>query len=155
MTRVADERRVNRRLRGALAGVGVLLILTLVAGLVAVRSAHRLVASGKTDRLTSLADARRAGAQGALHENLATGLLLAVEGVQADKSAQALENLGAALTRAGALSGMRDVSEMVGRPGTAWMPSVSVSADGALVAGVLLSEGVQLFDAATLAPLPF
>ena len=40
-SRVAHERRVNRRLRGALAGVGVLLILTLIAGLVAVRSADR------------------------------------------------------------------------------------------------------------------
>ena len=154
-TRLAHERRINRRLRGALAGVGVLLIITMVAGLLTVRSADR--AARERDRAAqaaNLADARRAGAQGALHENIATGLLLAVEGVQADKSPQALENLGAALTRAGALAGVRDVSEMVGRPGTAWMPSVSVSADGALVAGVVLSEGVRLFDAATLAPLP-
>ena len=155
-TRVAHERRVNRRLRGALAGVGVLLVMTLVAGLVAVRSADQAGRErDRAEQAANLADARRAGAQGALHEKLATGLLLGVEGVRADKSAQALENLGAALTRAGALSGVRDVSEMVGRPGTAWMPSVSVSADGTLVAGVVLAEGVRLFDAATLAPLPF
>ncbi len=155
-TRVAHERRVNRRLRAALAGVGVLLVMTLVAGLVAVRSADQAGSErDRAEQAANLADARRAGAQGALHENLATGLLLGVEGVRADESAQALENLGAVLTRAGALSGVRDVSEMVGRPGTAWMPSVSVSADGTLVAGVVLSEGVRLFDAATLAPLPF
>ncbi|MGS0685187.1 nSTAND1 domain-containing NTPase [Nakamurella sp. GG22] len=155
-TRVEHERRVNRRLRGALAGVGVLLVMTLVAGLVAVRSADRAGRErDRAEQAANLADARRAGAQGVLHEKLATGLLLGVEGVRADESAQALENLGAALTRAGALSGVRDVSEMVGRPGTAWMPSVSVSADGTLVAGVVLSEGVRLFDSATLAPLPF
>lgn len=155
-TRVAHERRVNRRLRGALAGVGVLLVMTLVAGLVAVRSADQAGRErDRAEQAANLADARRAGAQGALHEKLATGLLLGVEGVRADESAQALENLGAALTRAGALSAVRDVSEMVGRPGTAYMPSVSVSADGTLVAGVVLEEGVRLFDAATLAPLPF
>ena len=40
-TRIAQERKVNRRLRGALAGVGVLLVLTLVAGVVAVRTADQ------------------------------------------------------------------------------------------------------------------
>ncbi len=162
-TRVLHERKVNRRLRGALAGVAVLLILTLVAGLVAVRSADQAArerdqAAGERDRAeraATLADARRAGAQGVLHEDVATGLLLAVEGVQADESAQARENLGATLTRAGALSGVRDVGELLGRSGTAWMPSISASTDGRLLAGVVQGDAVRLFDATTLAPQPF
>ncbi|MBA2560497.1 MAG: hypothetical protein H0V07_11555, partial [Propionibacteriales bacterium] len=106
--RLTEQRRVNRRLRGSLVGVAVLLILTLVAGLVAARSAERAarerdLADRQRDRAehaTNLADARRAGAQGVLHEDLAAGLLLAVQGVRADDSAEAWENLGSALTRA-------------------------------------------------------
>ena len=169
-SRVAHERRVNRRLRGALAGVGILMILTLISGLVAVRSADRAgherdvaaterdLAARERDRAeqaANLADARRAGAQGVLHEDIATGLLLAVEGVQADESAQAWENLGATLTRAGALSGVRDVGELLGEPGTAWMPSVSASAKGTLIAGNRLGDQPRLFDAETLTPVPF
>ncbi len=95
------------------------------------------------------------GAQGVLHEDVAAGLLLAVEGVQADQSSQAWENLGATLTRAGALSVVRDVGDMVGAPGTAEMPSVSTSSAGGLVAGNVLGDVARLFDEATLAPLPF
>lgn len=168
--RAAHERTVNRRLRAALAGVGVLLIVTIVAGLLAVRSAdqaaherdlvgrQRDVAARERDRAeqaATLADARRAGAQGVLHEDIATGLLLAVEGVRADDSAQAWENLGATLTRAGALTGVRDVGELLGAPGTAWMPSVSASRDGRWVAGVVQGDVARLFDAGTLTPQPF
>ncbi len=161
--RLAEQRKVNRRLRGSLAGVGVLLVLTLVAGLVAVRSADRAaserdLAAHERDRAAqaaTLADARRAGAQGVLHEDLATGLLLAVEGAHADDSAQAMENVGATLTRAGALSGVRDVGESLGASGTAWMPSVSAGADGDLIAGNVLGDVPRLFDATTLEPLAF
>ena len=151
-TRVAQERRTNRRLRGALVGVGVLLILTVVAGLVAVQSADRAaherdVAAGERDltarerdraeQAANLADARRASAQAVVHEDIAAGLLLAVEGVEADDSAHAWENLGATLTRAGALSGARDVGGVLddpARPGcrrsrrarmAAWSPESS------------------------------
>lgn len=161
--RLAEQRRANRRLRGALAGVAALLALTMVAGLVAVRSADRAASErdaaaherDRAEQAANLADARRAGAQGVLHEDIATGLLLAVEGVQADDSAQAWENLGSTLTRAGALSVVRDVGELLGEPGTAWMPSVSASAEGNVVAGNRLGDVPRLFDAATLEPLPF
>ncbi len=169
-TRLAEQRRVNRRLRGSLVGVGVLLILAMVAGLVAVRSADRAdrerdLAAGERDlaarerdraeQAANLADARRAGAQGVLHEDIATGLLLAVEGVRAEESTQAWENLGATLTRAGALSGVRDVGELLGESGTAWMPSVSASEKGELIASNVLGDQPRLFDAETLAPVPF
>lgn len=162
-TRLLEQRRLNRRLRGSLAGVGILLILAMLAGLLAVRSADRAarerdLAAHERDRAeqaATLADARRAGAQGVLHEDLATGLLLAVEGVHADESPQAMENLGATLTRAGALSGVRDVGELIRRSGTAWMPSVSAGADGDLIGGNVLGDVPRLFDATTLEPLAF
>ena len=64
-TRIAQERQVNRRLRGALAGVGVLLVLTLVAGVVAVRTADQADRDrDRAEAAAELADARRAGAAG-------------------------------------------------------------------------------------------
>lgn len=161
--RLAEQRRANRRLRGSLVGVVLLLVLALVTGLGAVRSADRAarerdIAGRERDRAEAaadLADARRAGAKGVLHEDIATGLLLAVEGVSADESAEALENLGATLTRAGALSGVRDVGDLIGRSGTAWMPSVSTSADGDVIAGNIMGDLARLFDARTLEPLAF
>ena len=155
-TRVAQQRKVNRRLRNALAGVGVLLVLTLVAGVIAIRTADR--AQRERDRAESaanLADANEASAQAALHEDVATGLLLAVAALRVDPAPQAWENLGSALTRAGPLAGMRDLGDLVGRPGTAWIASSAASADGALVAASLAEEGVQLLDAPALTPIEF
>ena len=157
------ERRVNRRLRGALVAAGLLLVMTMVAGLFAVLSADRAAserdaAARERDRAAlaaNLADARRAGAQGVLHEDLTAGLLLAVQSVRTDNSAEARENLGSALTRAGALAGLHDLGRELGRPGTAHISSMAASADGALVAGCLWAGGARLFDAATLELLPF
>ena len=138
-TRVAHERRVNRRLRGALAGVGVLLILTLVAGLVAVRSADRAgrerdVAAGERDR-------RRAGRQ-----TSRTPVAPAPRGCCTRTSRPACSSPSRASRptsppRPGRTSGRRSPErarcpacatsgELLGRSGTAWMPSVSASADG-------------------------
>ena len=157
-TRIAHEHKVNRRLRGALAGVGVLLVLTLVAGVAAILTADQ--AQRNQDRAeisAGLADARRASAQAPLHEDVTTGLLLAVAALQVDTSPQAWENLGAVLTRAGSLVGVRDLGEAVGRRGTAWIASMAASDAGELVAGSLVEEGegVQLFHAFALTPLDF
>jgi WD40 repeat protein len=154
---------VNRRLRGALVAVGALLVLTALAGVLAVLSADRAAQerdSAARDRdlaaeAAHLADARRAGAQGVLHEDLATGLLLAVQSLTVDDSSQAWDNLGAVLARAGPLVGLHDVGAMLDRPGTAYMASIAASPDGALVAGTVLNTGVFLFDARTLSLLPF
>ena len=161
--RVLHERRVNRRLRGALASAGVLLVMTMVAGLLAVLSADRAArerdtAARERDRAAlaaNLADARRAGAQGVLQEDLTAGLLLAVQSVRTDDSAEARENLGSTLTRAGALSGLHDLGRELGAPGTAHISSLAASSDGALVAGCLWAGGTRLFDADTLELLPF
>ena len=162
-TRIVREHRVNRRLRGALAGVGALLVLALVAGVLAVRAADRADqaralaedSSGRALVAAELADARRASAQAPLLDDLATGLLLAVAALDVEDSAQARENLGSVLTAAGPLSGVRDLGEVVGRPGTAWIAHLAASADGDLLAASVAQEGVQLFSTPDLEPIDF
>ena len=162
--RIARERSVNRRLRAALAGAAALLVLAVAAGAVVVQTADRAErdrdraerASARASRAADLAAARRASAQAPVHEDVATGLLLAAAALDVDSSPQAWENLGAALTRAGPLSGVADIGEAVGAPGTAWVASMAASADGAWVAASLPNMGgVRLFDATTLAPVDF
>ncbi len=162
-TRLARERSVNRRLRGALAGVGVLLVMALGAGVLAVRTAneadrargHAEAASGRAVDAAELAAARGASAQAPLHEDLATGLLLAVAALDFENTPQMWENLGAVLTRAGPLSGVRDLGESVGRPGTAWIAQMATSQEGGLLAATLAQEGVRLFSTRDLEPLAF
>lgn len=162
-TQLARERSANRRLRGALAGIGVLLVLALVAGVLAVRAANRSdrdkgraeAASGRAGDAAQLAAARGASAQAPLHEDLATGLLLAVAALDFEASPQMWENLGAVLARAGPLSGIRDLGESVGRPGTAWIAHMTTSPEGRLLAATLAQEGVRLFSAPDLEPIDF
>ncbi len=161
--RIARERSVNRRLRGALASTGVVLVLALVAGVIAVRAAHQEerargraeAASVRAVDAAGLAAARGASAQAPLHEDLATGQLLAVAALDFETSPQMWENLGAVLTRAGPLSGVRDLGESVGRPGTAWIAHMATSQKGGLLAATLAQEGVRLFSTPDLAPLEF
>ena len=147
---VVHERSVNRRLRGALIGVGVLLVLTMVAGVVAVRTADQ----ARTDRdraeaAADLADARRAGAQALSHEDQAAALLLAASALQVDQSPQAWENLAAALLRNPSLLAVRDAGGAV--------VDLAASPAGTLLAASRpgIGEGLQLLDAVTLGPLEF
>ena len=151
-TRAAHERRVSRRLRGALAGACVLLVLALVAGVAAVRSADR-AASDRERGLAAalLAEARRAGAQASTQPNIATGLLLAVEALRGEDSAQARDNLAATLTRAGSLAGVRDAGGLA--------VSMSASPDGSLLAVSPAPDAdepwVHLYDTTSLRPVAF
>ncbi|GAA3653498.1 hypothetical protein GCM10022237_11670 [Nocardioides ginsengisoli] len=150
-TRAARERRSRRRLSGALAGLGVLLVLALVAGALAVRAAHRADRSRRAgEAAAALAEARRAGDQALVAKDTATALLLSVEAGRIDGSAQARDNLGAVLTRAGAL-------ERVSSLGGELAVSSALSPDGRTFAASLAPDavrpGVHLYDAATLAPL--
>lgn len=162
-TQLARERSANRRLRGALAGIGVLLVLTLVAGVLAVRTANQAdrdkgraeAASGRAVEAAQLAAARGASAQAPVHEDLATGLLLAVAALDFEASPQMWENLGAVLTRAGPLSGVRDLGEQVGRPGTAWIAHMATRPESGLLAATLAQEGVRLFSTPDLEPIDF
>jgi len=142
--RVARQRVVNRRLRGALGGVAVLLVLALVAGVVALRSLDR------ARQARTLADARRAGAEAPLREDVTEGLLLAVAALQVDASSQSWDDLAATLTRAGPLTGERDLGAIVGRGGS--LREIAVAGDGSVVAATTVREGVPLFDAQTLEP---
>ena len=146
--RAARERRAARRFHGALAGVGMFLVLALVAGLLALRSEHD--AQRDRDRRAAaarLAEARRASAMAAGQENIATALLLAVEALRVDTSAQAWDNLGAVLTRAGPLAGVGDVG------GTTM--SMSVSPDGRRLAVGMPTHHMRVFDTRTLERVPF
>ncbi|HET7072273.1 MAG TPA: BTAD domain-containing putative transcriptional regulator [Nocardioides sp.] len=147
-TQIARERRSRRRLRGALAGVGVLLVLALVAGVLAIRAANEAERDRERHEAAALlAEARRAGAQAAAQENIATGLLLAVEALNVDSSPQAWDNLAAALTRAGPLLRVGNVG------GTT--VSMSLSPDGELVAVGMPTHQTRLFDTRTFERLPF
>jgi DNA-binding SARP family transcriptional activator/WD40 repeat protein len=151
---IARERSVNRRLRSALVGVGGLLLLALVAGVLAVLGADRAErarmlaedSSARASAAAAVAAARRASAQAPLQEDLATGLLLAVAALEVEDSAEARENLGAVLSAAGPLSAMRDLGDVVGRPGTAWIAHLAVSPKGDMLAASVAQEGVHLLS---------
>ena len=94
-----------------------------------------------------LAEARGAGAQALNQEVAALSLLLGLAALQVDDSPQEWENLATTLTRLGSL---QRIQETVDEP-----VSLAVSGDGALVAMGLPVDGLQLFDATTLAPVEF
>ena len=78
--RSAEERarhqvRINRRLRVLVAGVGVLLVVAVVAGVLALRQADR------ADDQATIAEGRRVGAQALVERQYDRALLLAVEAV--------------------------------------------------------------------------
>ena len=148
--RARRERRVNRRLRGALTGVAVLAVLAVVAGVMAVRSSDR--AEGDRDQARAsadLADARRAEAVALGHEDPSTSLLLALSALQVDTSARAWDTLTAAL--------LRSPSQLSLRGPSAIFVDLTASNDGALLAVSRPDEGdgLLLLDAATFEPLPF
>jgi WD40 repeat protein len=146
--RVKRERRVNRRLSGALAGIGVVLVLALVAGVAALRSADQAQHDrDRAQQAATLAEAKRAGSQALTNESISTSLLLAAEALRVDGSPQAWENLATTLARAGSLRRIQPTGGLA--------VSFAASGDGSLVAVSLPVEGTQLFDAKTLAPVPF
>ena len=148
--RSARERRTNRRLRGALAGVCMLGVLAVVTGFLAVRSADR--AEGERDRARTaadLADARRAGAIALTHRDIPLSLLLAASALHVDASAPSWDNLTGAL--------MRSPARMVPLPIASFVVDLDASPDGAVVAVSRPGEGdgLALLDAATHEQLPW
>ena len=134
-----DARRRARRLRGLLAGVGVLLVLALVAGAVA------LVQRGRARQSATVAQAGRLAAQSReaapTHPDLA--LLLALEAGRLDESVD---------TRGTLLGALEHGSRI--RAWLQWDTQVSDAAfspDGKLVA-LVTDEGTTLVDAATWRP---
>ena len=147
--RIAHQRRVNRRLRGALTGVGVLLVMTVVAGVVVVQTAGQARRDrDRAELAADVADARGASAEALTHESAATSLLLGAAALQVHESPPAWENLAAALTRVGSLQRIQDEGEE-------FPVSFAASGDGAWLAVGSPDDGVQLFDATSLAPVEF
>jgi WD40 repeat protein/DNA-binding SARP family transcriptional activator len=88
------QRRQNRRLRALLAGAGVLLVLALIAGALA------LIARSNANHSATVALANSLGAQAIADPNLDQAMLLGVEGVRLDPSERTEGDLLTALLRA-------------------------------------------------------
>jgi DNA-binding SARP family transcriptional activator/WD40 repeat protein len=135
--RAAQQARSNRRLRMLLAGVGVLALVAVVAGVVAVRQADRAGTAARS------ADARRVGAQALAGEDIDTALLLAVEGVRLDDSPDTRANLLETLGRS------PDLVEVIRGEGDGAFSRVSISPDGETVAVHDDGNRLTFYDAAS------
>ena len=134
--RVRRERRVNRRLRGLVGALVVVLLVATLAGWGALRQAQR------ADRASLQSDSRLAGARGLLTEQPDLAALLALAGVRLDDSPTTRANLLATLTRAPQLIGAAR-----GRGGPFW--GLEASPDGSTLAGYDDRNEVWLYDATT------
>ena len=134
------QHRVNRRLRGLLAGVGVLLAATVVAGVIALSERQ-----GARNAAT-VADAQRLGAEALAEDRLDQALLLATAGVALDDSVATRSNLLSILLRSpaaiGVLSGDGDPFR-----------SIALSPDGGTLAVGDEDGTVSLFDSDTREPI--
>ena len=129
-------RRTNRRLRGLLAGIAVLLAAAVAGGIFAVvqRSEARDAETGQL--------AQRLGAQALVEDDLDLSLLLARQAVAIDDSPQTRSYLLAALRRSPAAIGI-----MHGRGSV--LRGIAISPDGQTLAVGGGDNGVLFFDART------
>jgi WD40 repeat protein/tRNA A-37 threonylcarbamoyl transferase component Bud32 len=126
-------RRTNRRLRGLLAGVAVLLAAAVAGGIFA------LVQRGEAREAETVQLAQRLGAQALVEEDLDLSLLLAREAVAIDDSPQTRGYLLADLLRAPAVIGiMHGQSQRV--------RGIALSPDGRTLAVADADAGLLLFD---------
>jgi hypothetical protein len=134
------QRRVNRRLRSLLVGVGVLLAAAVVAGLIALSERQ-----GARDAAIA-ADAQRLGAEALSEDRLEQALLLANAGAALDDSLATRSNLLSTLLRSPATIGVLNGD---GDPFT----SRALSPDGATLAVGDEGGTVTLFDTETREPI--
>jgi WD40 repeat protein/class 3 adenylate cyclase len=144
-SREADERdaerqrRANRRLRALLAGAGIMLVVAVAAGIVALIQGH----NARDEALT--ADAQRIGAQALAETNVDRALLFAVAGVDLQDSLETRSDLLSVLQKTPAL--FRFI-----RPSRSEITAVAASPDGRLLA-VGDGEGeVRFIDLRTWQP---
>jgi WD40 repeat protein len=134
--RARREARISRRLRGALAGLAVVLILALVAGGLA------LTLRGRAEHEALVADSRRLGAQALLADDLDRSLLLARQGIALDDSLETRSDLLAALLRSPAAKAiLRGDLDGIG--------ALGVSRDGRLLAVGDGDGTVAIYDTQT------
>jgi WD40 repeat protein/DNA-binding SARP family transcriptional activator len=140
------QRAANRRLRALLVGAGVLLVLTVVAGVVAVVGAHR----ASTDARLALDEAhaalgRQLGQEALGEPRLDVAALLAREAVALDRSPQTEGTLLSTLLRGPAVLGTFPLP-------TNSTPHVAVSPDGGTVAvSDTVAGTVRFYNARTRA----
>ena len=138
-------RRTNRRLRGLLAGVGVLLVASVVGGSLA------LVQRGQARDAETAQLAQRLGAQALVGDDLDLALLLARQAVAIDDSPQTRSYLFAALRRSPAAIGIMHGNRASRR-------AIAISPDGRTLATIGYGTGLVLHDARTFEqigePLP-
>ena len=137
--------RINRTLRALLAGVALLLVAALVTGALALRQADQARnAETAANQSARAADARRVGTQSMLTDDIAQSLLLAVEGVRLDDSADTRANLFAALSRGPQLVGHTPVPEQA-----SGIATIEVSPDGRTIAALDNTNAGTFYDTVT------
>ncbi|RYP83267.1 hypothetical protein EKO23_19595 [Nocardioides guangzhouensis] len=141
--RARAQARLIRRLRGALAGAAVLLVLALVAGvLAAVQSGRANEKAAEAEQAAVSADARRVGARSQLTDDISLSLLLAAAGVRLDDSPETRANLVTALATQPHLV-------LSAKPAGDYLESLAVSRDGRFIASSDGQNRMHLYDAAT------
>ena len=128
--------RAQRRLRAVLAGVATLLVLSVIAGVVALdqRSSARAEATAGA--------AQRLGAQALADDDLGRSLLLARQGLELDDTVQTRSNLLAALLRAPAAIGVL-------RGDGDGLVSIALSPNDRTLAMIDIEGTLSLFDTHT------
>ncbi|HEX3300521.1 MAG TPA: BTAD domain-containing putative transcriptional regulator, partial [Actinomycetota bacterium] len=136
----AGTRRTNRRLRGLLVGVAVLLVASLVIGELALtqRNGARSAAA--------IADAGRLASQSLVEKDPGLALILAREAVNIDDSAQTRSALFTALERTPAITG-RMYAPGSPSPAAAATTWIAMSPDGKTLAIGGAGSAIQFFDA--------
>ena len=141
--RARHQVRVNRRLRGVLAVAAVLLLVTTLAGIYAVRQTRKAETAADAASHAAVAEqARRIGAHALLAPDISESLLLAIQGVRLDDSPETRVNLFAAMARQPRL--VRSVPAAGD-----YIDPLQVSVDGKRIAVPDDKGDVHLYDAAT------
>jgi WD40 repeat protein/DNA-binding SARP family transcriptional activator len=138
MAEAQRQRRTNRRLRGLLAGVAILLALALVAGSLA------LVQRGKARTAALVALSQSLGSQGVNEPRLDRGLLLAREAVNLNVSERTRSALLATVLRAPTAVGVFYGGDTGRRP-----VGIALSPDGETLAVQYNVTDLELFDTST------
>ena len=142
----ARTRRTNRRLRGLLAGVAILLASSLVIGGLALSQRNQA-----RDAL-AIADAGRLASRSRVEQDPVLALVLAREAVNLDDSAETRSALFAALQRSPAITDRIFSTGGASPTGneTQW---IAISPDGRTLAIGDASPAVEFFDAVRRVPL--
>ncbi len=142
----ARTRRANRRLRGLLAGVALLLAFSLVIGGLALSQRNQA-----RDAL-AIADAGRLASRSRVEQDPVLALVLAREAVNLDDSAETRSALFAALQRSPAITD-RIFSTGGASPAGNEAQWIAISPDGRTLAIGDASPAVEFFDAVRRVPL--